>query len=267
MKKYKMLVSDFDGTLSASSENIISKPNLDAINDFIKRGGVFVVCTGRCTSGILPELTKQGYEGLFASYNGAVIGDAKTGKIIFRKAIPNDVCVRFLKFCEENGINVQTYPNDVLTINNYNEFTEWYLTYNKIKYNVVDCLSDYFIKTGCDSAKFVVNGNKELLEKWLPLATEALPECNVVRANNRLIEITLKGVSKGSAVGVLSEIFNVKVEDTIAIGDAGNDISMIKSAGLGIAMGNAPDFVKCEADFIALDVNEDAIKDVIMKFC
>ena len=266
-KKYKMLVSDFDGTLSASSDNIISKANLDAINGFISRGGIFVVCTGRCTTSILPELTKQGYEGYYASYNGAVVGDTKTGKTLFRKAIPNDVCVRFLKFCEENNINVHTYPNDVLTIKEHNEFVAWYLIYNKMSYEIIPNLSEYFEKTGFDSAKFVLSGNKELLAKWLPLATKALPECNVVQANNRLIEITLKGVSKGTAIDILSKVCDIPVEETIGIGDAGNDVAMIKSAGLGIAMGNAPDFVKCEADFIARDVNDDAIKHVIEEFC
>ena len=70
------------------------------------------------------------------------------------------------RFCEENGINLQTYPNDQLTLKEYNEYVAWYLIYNKINYNIETNLSEFFAKTGYDSPKFVLSGNKELLEKW-----------------------------------------------------------------------------------------------------
>ena len=82
-----------------------------------------------------------------------------------------------------------------------------------------------------------------------------------------MIEITLKGVSKASALQILAELHGVDIEKTIAIGDAGNDVPMIQTAGLGVAMGNASNEVKSKADYVAPSVENDAIKHVIEKFC
>ncbi|MFU0825856.1 MAG: hypothetical protein ACFWTK_12930 [Clostridium sp.] len=75
-----------------------------------------------------------------------------------------------------------------------------------------------------------------------------------------------KGISKGNAVKILAEFYGLKREEVICIGDGENDLSMIKYAGLGIAMGNAPDYVKKEADYITETNDEDGVAKAIEKF-
>ena len=268
MIKYKMIVSDFDGTLSYGENNEISKTNVDAINAFVSRGGVFTVCTGRSTAGIVKILKRVGYKGYYATYNGAVIGDIQTGKELYRNEISNEICVRLAKAMEKLPVNIHAYPNDTLVVNHYNEHTKWYLKYNSdLTFKVVDSVSEYLTKTGESSAKLLLKGNEESLDIAYNVAVETIPECDVIRATNTMIEINMKGTSKGSALKTLSKISNVKVSETIAVGDAGNDIPMIKAAGLGIAMGNANDEVKNNASYVCKRVEEDAIKDIIEKFC
>ena len=265
MIKYKMVVSDFDGTLSY--DNKISKNNLNAINDFISKGGIFTICTGRATCGIKPELESVGYKGYFASYNGANVEDMLTGKTIYKNAISNEIALRCVKLTEKLGVNTHIYPNDVLTINKYNDYTKFYLTFNKISYNEVGLLSDYLLKTGYDTYKILLIDDKEKISASFPVLKDSLPECNVIHATDIMIEITLKGVSKASALQILAELHGVDINETIAIGDAGNDVPMIQTAGLGIAMGNASNEVKSKADYVAPSVENDAIKHVIEKFC
>ena len=267
MKKYKMILCDFDGTLAYGEDNYVSETNLHSINAFIHDGGIFIVCTGRATPGILPILNRVNYKGVFASYNGAVITDLKTGEVIYRKPISNEICLKFLKFIKTLGVNTQIYPNDKITIEKYTEYTKWYLTFNKLDANVVPSLYDFVKESGCDTPKILLIDDKEVLDKNFNAIYEFLTECNVIRATDNMVEITLKGVTKGSALTTLSKIYNIDIQDIIAIGDAGNDIPMIKSAGLGIAMGNSADFVKLEAKAVAPRVEDDAIKYVIETYC
>ena len=67
-----------------------------------------------------------------------------------------------------------------------------------------------------------------------------------------------EGVDKGNAVKILAEKMNIDREDIIAFGDNYNDIEMIKFAGLGVAMGNAEELIKQEADYVT-DTNQSTI--------
>ena len=269
--KYKMVVSDFDGTLSYSTDtvvNYISKANVDAINSFISRGGTFIVCTGRATTGIVKILKAVNYKGYFATYNGAVIGDLVTGKIFKRTPISNELVLKFIKLAEKFNVNIHTYPNDVLCIKKETEYTKWYTSLNcDLEVNVIPNLYEYFKENGFDSAKLILNDNPLVLDKYINEFIKTFPECNVVRATSHLVEINMANVSKGEAVKTLCDVCNVKIEETIAVGDAGNDISMIQQAGLGVAMGNASDVVKKSAGYVARDVKDDAIKYLIEELC
>lgn len=80
------------------------------------------------------------------------------------------------------------------------------------------------------------------------------------------IEVMNEGVDKGNAVKILAEKMNIDREDIIAFGDNYNDIEMIKFAGLGVAMGNAEEFIKQEADYVT-DTNQDSgVAKAIYKF-
>lgn len=262
-----MIVSDFDGTLSYGEDNAISKANINAINNFINDGGIFAVCTGRSTQGISHVLNGINFKGVFASFNGAVITDNKTGKTLYSNVIPNKTCLKFLKYVKQNNINGHTYPDGFLTVEDYNDFTKWYLIYNKTPVKIVPSLYDYYEKGGYDSCKLLVFDKKETIDNCLSELQNLLPECSVIRGDVDKIEITAKGETKGAAVKNLSKLYNVPVSEIIAIGDAGNDVPMLQTAGLGVAMGNAADDIKRYAKAIAPSVENDAIAYVINTYC
>ena len=108
MKKYKLLVSDYDGTL-ANSKSLISEENLKSINAFISRGGLFVVCSGRATDSIKRLLKAQGFNGLVASFNGAELLDLSTDKVFYSKGVPYEECSRFFKYTTKNSLSAHYY--------------------------------------------------------------------------------------------------------------------------------------------------------------
>ena len=86
--------------------------------------------------------------------------------------------------------------------------------------------------------------------------------------NNKVmnsIHITNKNVSKGNAMIGMCEFLKIDLKDVIAIGDKGNDVSMIQAAGMGVAMQNATDDVKSVADFITNSNEEDGVAKVLEK--
>ena len=79
-------------------------------------------------------------------------------------------------------------------------------------------------------------------------------------------EVMNKGVSKGNAVKILADYYGINSEQVICIGDSENDLSMIKFAGLGVAMGNGSQVVKEAAQYITDSNNCDGVAKVIEKF-
>ena len=71
--------------------------------------------------------------------------------------------------------------------------------------------------------------------------------------------MTLAGVTKASAIDVLCEFLGVPLSETVAIGDGGNDIEMVKHAGCGIAMGNSVEGLKTVADHVTEPIDEDGL--------
>jgi hypothetical protein len=88
----------------------------------------------------------------------------------------------------------------------------------------------------------------------------------VVSSYSNNFEVMSKGISKGNAVSILSDMLGIERENVMCIGDSENDLSMIKFAGLGVAMGNAAECIKENADYITDINNEDGVAKAIEKF-
>jgi hydroxymethylpyrimidine pyrophosphatase-like HAD family hydrolase len=88
-------------------------------------------------------------------------------------------------------------------------------------------------------------------------------EFDFIRSEHALYEILPKGVNKGSVIPKLAEHLHVDMKRTVAVGDYNNDIPMLISAGIGIAVSNACDAAKAAADMITVSNEEHAIAKII----
>ena len=95
---------------------------------------------------------------------------------------------------------------------------------------------------------------------------ERIPGCTSGRWHPAFTDITAKGADKGEGILAMTEYLGLDRNDTIAFGDGGNDSSMIKAAGVGVAMGNALESLKNEADYITTHVDEDGILNALRHF-
>ncbi len=267
--KYKAIFSDFDGTLYSDNYEV-SQKNTDAIHAYEAKGGKFFVATGRLFQAIYPHVAALGLKGEVIVYQGGGIFDIESKKALWQQTMDNAVAVDCLKKLEEEGISVNmVYIDDKCYGTQPHKAIDLFCSICRIECNFVgEKLSDYVARTGARPNKLLAMVDAE---KALPLAEKYGREyegrLSLLRSQPFMVEFTAYGLSKGAAVEKVCNMHGLKREEIICVGDADNDIPMIKYAGLGIAVMNAMETTKAAADVIGASNNHDAIAWIIENYC
>lgn len=265
----KLIVSDCDGTL-LNSEHTISDKVRTAIEKFIADGGIFAVCTGRMTASILPQVRSLGLKGLVASYQGGVISEIESGKIIRTSGFNPEQAYEICKALEDMGAYVNAYFGDDMysDIPADNEYLKRYEKITGITAKHIDMpLSRFALEHNCKCQKVASLCFPQDREKiYSQLQRKFADRYEITCSAEVLVEVAPLGDNKGSAVRFLAEHYGVPIQKTVAIGDNLNDLSMIQAAGVGVAVGNAVQTLKDQADFVSVTNDEGAVAQVIEKF-
>ena len=250
--KYKLVAADFDGTLHDSDIPSISNENKQAVRDYIRAGGKFIISTGRMYSSIRPHAVELGLKGEIIAYQGAAIYDIESNELLVHIPIEVDEAVEILRFVESYGIHCQIYYNDVYYSYSENEFTDTYSKYCGIPLNLTDMpLSEYCHKNNFSPTKLMVIASKDIMSEFYNRTVEKYHgKYGFARSSEKFFEITSIKANKGVALDYLSKLYGIDKSEILAIGDSTNDIAMIRYAGLGVAVANAMDELKREADYI-----------------
>ncbi|EIC96158.1 Cof-like hydrolase [Lachnoanaerobaculum saburreum F0468] len=259
-----VLALDLDGTLTDSKKRI-SERTKESIDKFIAAGGTVALASGRPTFGVMPvakilELDKKG--GYILSYNGGCFLDCKNNKQLFMKELTHEYLPILEKQAKEFGINLMTYNGDKayaldideqyymieININHFIRVKANPLT-PKITFPIIKCLmtadGDYLAKV-----------EKEMKKYWEG-------KLNIVRSEPYFLEVTEVGIDKASTITNMVKKLGKSVDNLICCGDGFNDLSMIRAAGIGVAMANAQERVRAAADYITKSNDEDGIVDVV----
>lgn len=264
---YKLIISDFDGTL-IKKDGSISNQQLEKINSFIARGGIFIVSTGRMTTSILPLVRKIGLKGYVSSFNGGELTDIETGKTIFSNKIPNELAIKVYKVLEECGAYAHGYHSGEYFAEKRTKVTDLYERLTFVKATVLNKkLSEHFTENKLDTNKILVMDESDVIDKTITKLEQFKDRLHIVRSNAVQIEITDLSSTKGESLKKISKILNVPINEIIAVGDGGNDVPMLQTAGLGIAVANSEEYVKPHADVVYRYSNEqDAIMHIIEEY-
>lgn len=265
---YKLIVSDFDGTL-ANDRNEVPESVKSAINEYTAAGGIFAVCTGRMLRSILPCVRGLGLTGLVAAYQGTVIADIESGKILKSGGISCKDAEEICRYLESIKANVNVYSDEVLytNISKSDKHLKIYEEITGIDAVSVESVADLVSSNGkaCQKiACLVFPEEREQLYK--KLQNRFGKDFDVTCSAKVLVEISPLGATKGAAVKYIANSFGIDILNTVAVGDNLNDLSMIKSAGIGVAVGNAVEELKNAADFVSVTNNEGAVAQIIEKF-
>ena len=265
--KYKMIVSDFDGTIYTDDFKI-SDETISAVSDYRKAGGLFFIATGRLYEAIRKNAKLFDLTNEIVTYQGGAIFDLTTDEIIMSYNIEKEIAIEIYNYIYEN------FPDVTIPILFYNDRCIVKEECAPITH-FCDVVGVSPIYTGVNLNDYVlandINPNKVLSmvetkdsDAFVAGLIENFGDVvNINRSNTFLVEIVSKVASKGNAVAWLAEKYGIKQEEIICIGDAENDISMIKYAGLGVAMGNAMQTTKAQADYICGTNNDNGVANVI----
>lgn len=266
-KQYRLIVSDFDGTLRSRSGGV-SEGNAEAIREYIGRGGIFALCTGRMPNSIVPHAERLGLNGPIAAYQGALIRDIRTGEIMRDCRIPCEDAVRICRVLQEGGAHLHVYDGDTLYVNKDDDFRRWYeevccvrgiLTPPEIDKTVAGRgISPHKIIVVCDAA--------DRAAVFAAAEAEFGRDFYITTSTENLVEVVSRGCDKGDALRFLAGYYGVPVEQTIGIGDNHNDLPLVQAAGLGVAVGNAAESLKRAADVVSPRCEEDGVGYIVRKY-
>lgn len=264
-----LIVSDFDGTLIDSNHQILPEVR-HAIEEYVANGGIFAVCTGRMLRSILPQVRALGLKGIVVAYQGTVIADIETGDIIKKDGIFYKDAAEICSVMENIGCTYNVYSDEILYTNipKENPYLQLYENITGVDAQFIDGnLSDYVFqhKLYCQKLASLVSP-KERATQYQKLQACLSDRFDVTCSADCLVEISPLYDNKGEALKFLANSYGIPLDETIAIGDNLNDLSMIKAAGIGVAVGNAVDELKQNADFITVSNDEGAVAKIINKF-
>lgn len=266
---YPLIVSDFDGTL-VKRNGTVSGENMRAISDYVNAGGIFALSTGRMPAGILPRAKELGLCGIISCCQGAILLDIQSQEILLEGRISYETTFAACKKMEEMGLHIHVYDLWEYYSNMDDGFLKYYENAVGCKAKVIlDKPISQFVKEKRLSAYKILamvnpQDNQRVLDE---LAKENFDGCHLTRSADILVEVVQSNYSKGTAVEFLAKRYGIPMEKTVAVGDQLNDVSMIVAAGVGIAVQNADEGLKKQANYICEYTNEEnAIASVIQKF-
>lgn len=268
---YKLIACDLDETL-IGDDSTIPKVNIDAINEASKMGVKFVPATGRGHKSIKNTLQDLGLynkeDEYIISFNGAGIVESKNFNILNFNGIHFDLAKELFEVGLTKDVCIHVYTKDDVFIFNLNEDEHTYVSerlkgYKKMKNDSIEFLRnipiakvlfqnlnrDYLMSIG-DEIKNIINN-----------------KVTVTFSSNRYMEFNKIGIDKGIGLLELAGRLGIRQNEIMAIGDNFNDLAMLKSAGLSVAVNNAVDDIKKQVNYVCkANNNEGGVAEAINKF-
>lgn len=265
----KILCTDLDNTL-LNRQKQITRPNSQAIRQAAFQGHQIVLCTGRPLLGTLPliEELSMTQPGCYAiTYNGGVIYDCFKKRIIFRKTLPIPYVKYIFEKSRQYDLFCQTYSHDHLLAPGPSPALDAYLSRNKMPFRIIPTLPDSLKNEPSKVLVIGLNAPEKLSAYRAALENWAADKVSVFYSNPSYLEHVPLGVSKGAAIKWLCHYLDIPLSRTVAIGDAQNDIPMLQTAALGVAMANADSACKAAADCVTEnDCDHSGVAEAIRKF-
>jgi hypothetical protein len=266
--QYKLLVTDIDGTI-ANKDGEISDIDLKALRKINKAGVMISLCTGRPAGGCAKVLDRLSMDGFHIFFDGALVTDSTLTEEIYIKPIGSELVKQICTLASYNEITMELFSKSGFFISSPKPLADIHgqlLNFKPIITDFATICTQEKIVLGC----LVTPAHEETrilsLFQELEGSLRFSSTINPTRPDIRLINITATGVTKGTALEALITYLGLNKKNVMAIGDGANDITLLSSAGLAIAMKNAPENLKNIANYVTEDVEHNGVAKVIKNF-
>jgi Cof subfamily protein (haloacid dehalogenase superfamily) len=260
----KLVALDLDGTI-VNDQLKISDRVLKLLNHLITQTEVrVVIATGRMFLSALPFVRQIGIVEPVVTYQGAMVREITEGYAQrFHAPIPMALAQEVMQTLLAENYHINLYMHDQLWTHPSNVHAPYYSQKAGVEPVFHD---DLMACMTVDPTKIMVIDDHRLDTLLHHLGENFHGRLSFCRSRTNFCEIIDVGASKWNALHSLAEEWGILPEEIMAIGDQGNDLSMIQQAGIGVAMGNAPDVVKQHANYVTTPIGEDGAAEAIERF-
>lgn len=264
---YRLIALDLDGTVLTSDVSILPS-TVEAVAYARSKGVKVVVCTGRIVGEAAVFSKEIGASSLLISAGGAAISDVRNARNVKEWAMPWDIGARVVEAVQNRPVTVMIYVGDRLYLNPYSDEilsntkrTEGFWSSKVVLPDVAAAIRENRFPV----SKVFARGETKHLAAALGEISK-LPGIHITRSAENNFEVMPEGVNKGLALGELTHVMGISMDEVMAIGDSDNDTDMLRVVGMPVVMGNGDEAVKHLAKYITDTNDNDGVAKAIYKF-
>lgn len=259
--KYKMLVLDMDDTL-LTDDHTISDKNRAMIAKAQDMGVEVVLASGRPTPA-MTHFANDLQNNYMISFNGAVITDLKNDQVIFEQSLTKEQIHELHDYSLKSKTHIITYINDTIVSETHSEFIEVERSITGMPHELVP---NFKAAVTSNAVKCILLEDPSYLKTVESDLKLAMPDLSVSMSKPFFLEVAPNGIDKAASIQFLAEKLKIDPSEIIAVGNAGNDLTMIQYAGLGVWVENVTPELRGFGDVIVASNNDHGVAEVIERF-
>ena len=260
-----MLVLDMDDTL-LTDDHKISDLNKKVLLEAQAKGVYVVLASGRPTSAMTAyakELELDLNDSYIISFNGAVISTVKDDLILFEQCLTPEQIHDLYDYSVKMKTHIITYLDGEIISETDSEYIEIEKDITGLPHHKVPDFKSAVQKPAVKCILLAEPSYLKEVEKDLKLA---MPRLSVAMSKPFFLEAAQNGIDKAASLKLLADKLNIHQSEIIAVGNAGNDLTMIEYAGLGVWVDNVIPELRDKADLIVASNNDDGVAEVVQRY-
>ena len=260
-----MLVLDLDDTL-LTDDHRISDRNREMLIQAQERGIKVVLASGRPTPAMIPfadELELERFGSYIISFNGAVITDMSSRQPIFERSLTKEEIHSLHDFSLKHRVHIITYSKKGIVTESQSEYID--VEKNLTGLPLLQVPSFKAEVTGA-AVKCILLDDPDRLKRIEQILKQERQDLSVATSKPFFLEVMPQGIDKAASIDVLAQRLGINQHQIIAVGNAGNDLSMIEYAGLGVWVDNVTPELRDRADYIVASNMDDGVAEVVERF-
>ncbi len=252
----RAVAMDLDRTILA--DNLEFSPAVvRAVGRLGEAGIAAIVATGRMFASARPYALQLGVTAPVICYQGALVADPRTGEWLLHRPMDVALAHEVIEAVDAAGFHMNVYVDDELYVEELNEEAITYATHARLEAHAVGDLLTWLDKP---TTKIVVVGDPQGLDRLQDkLRARFDGRAFIAKSLPIFLELALPGVSKGSALEFVCERLGIDPRTVVAFGDGANDVELLETAGLGVAVADADAALRPIAGWTVPSVDDDGV--------